>query len=524
GNKADVSGNDLLQYWQHDPDTDVILLYLESFGNPRKFARIARRVARTKPIIAVKSGRTGAGRRAATSHTAALASPDNAISALFHQAGVIRVDTLEQLLDTARVLAHQPLPGGRRIAIVSNGGGPGILAADAAENGGLEVRELGATTQDTLRSFVSPDASVRNPIDLVASAPASHYEQSLRTVLADADVDAVVVIFVPPLVTDADDVARAIVQATTDCPDKPVIACFLGRSGAPEPLRSGMHAVPSFAFPESAIAALARLADYADWRRRPEGIVPKLDNIDVDAARLIVDAHTTSDPSGTWIDPDVAVDLCRCFGLPVTPVRRAHDADSAVNAADELGYPVALKAASGAIVHKTDAHAVRVGLTSADDVRRAFDDMRAGPGDAMGGVIVQPMVADGIETIIGVTDDRSFGPLVLFGMGGVAAELLRDTAVRILPMTDLDARELVRSLRTSPLLLGYRGRPAADVAALEDAVLRVARLAEELPEVVELDCNPAIVHEHGVSLVDLKIRLVRPLPEPPAELRRLRPS
>jgi len=525
GNKADVSGNDLLQHWEDDPDTDVILLYLESFGNPRKFARVARRVARTKPIIAVKSGRTRAGRRAASSHTAALASPDHAIDALFRQAGVIRVDTLEQLLDTARVIEHQPLPAGRRLAIISNGGGPGILAADAAENMGLEVPELTAPTQETLRSFVSPDATVRNPIDLVASAPASHYERALRTVLNDADVDAVLVIFVPPLVTEADDVARAIALAATEAPAKPVVACFLGRAGMPEPLSTGnIRAVPSFAFPESAVAALGRAADYADWRRRDEGTVPEFDDVDLDSARRLVEAHAVSHPAGAWVDPDVAVELCRCFGLPIAPVRRATNADDAVVAASELGYPVALKAASGAIVHKSETGAVRVGIGTDDELRAAFADMYGSLGDAMGGAIVQPMVDEGVETIVGVVHDPSFGPLVLFGMGGVAAELLRDTALRIVPVTDADAHELVRSLRTSPLLLGYRGRPVTDVAALEDVVLRIGHLADQIPEIAELDCNPVIVTEHGATLVDVKIRLARVSPEPPSDLRRLRPS
>ncbi|MFN8035597.1 MAG: GNAT family N-acetyltransferase [Acidimicrobiia bacterium] len=524
GNKADVSGNDLLQYWEDDPDTDVILLYLESFGNPRKFARLARRVSRAKPIVAVKSGRSSAGRRAASSHTAALASPDNAIDALFHQAGVVRVDTLEQLLDTARVLAHQPLPAGRRLAIVSNGGGPGILAADAAEHAGLDVPELAETTQDVLRSFASPDATVRNPIDLVASAPAAHYEQALRAVLADPGVDAVLAIFVPPLVTEAVDVAAAITVAASTRPDKPVVACFLGRTGMLDALGGGDRAVPSFAFPESAVASIGRAADYADWRRRPQGSVPELAGIDLDRARDLVDAHAGSHPAGVWLDPDVATELCACFGLPVTPVRRVADAASAVEAADAFGYPVALKAASPRIVHKTDAGAVRVGLESADEVQSAFVELRAALGDRMGGAVVQPMIGDGIETIVGVTHDPSFGPLVLFGMGGVSAELLRDTAVRILPITDADAHELVRSLRTSPLLEGYRGSTRVDLAALEDVMVRIGRMADEVPEIVELDCNPVIASEHGVALVDVKVRLANCGPAPAGDLRRLRPS
>ena len=293
GNKADVSGNDLLQHWETDPNTDVILFYLESFGNPRKFARLARRIARRKAIVAVKGGRTQAGSRAASSHTAALASPDVAVDALFRQAGVIRVDTLEQLLDTAQVLAHQPLPPGRRVAIIGNAGGPGILAADACAGAGLDVPELTAETQAALRAFVAVDASVRNPIDLVASATAEQYERALRVVLADPEVDAVLAMFVPPLVTEAADVAHAIARAAGDAGAKPVVACFLGRAGVPDALRGGSDSrtVPSFAFPEAAAHALARAAELADWRRRPTGTVPGFHDIDEAAARRLVDEH-----------------------------------------------------------------------------------------------------------------------------------------------------------------------------------------------------------------------------------------
>ncbi len=287
GNKADISGNDLLQHWETDPNTQVILLYLESFGNPRKFARLARRIARHKPIVAVKSGRTLAGSRAASSHTAALASPDVAVDALFRQTGVIRVDTLEELLGTAQVLSSQPLPDGGRVAIVSNAGGPGILAVDACAGADLEVSELSDATQAALREFVARDASVRNPIDLVAGASAHDFERALRTVLADDAIDAVLVIFVPPLVTRAEDVARAIASAAGDAGTKPVVACFLGRDGVPDELRGdgGKRRVPSFAFPEAAAHALGRVAKLAEWRRQPEGIEPELKDIDVERAR-----------------------------------------------------------------------------------------------------------------------------------------------------------------------------------------------------------------------------------------------
>jgi acetyl coenzyme A synthetase (ADP forming)-like protein len=524
GNKADVSSNDLLQFWDHDPETSVILLYLESFGNPRKFARLARRIGHSKPILAVKSGRTHAGTRAAASHTAALASSDVATDALFRQAGVVRVDTLAELLDTAQVLVHQPLPPGRRVAIVSNGGGPGILASDACEGAGLEVPELSAATQETMRGFASPDASTANPVDLIASATAATYERAIRTVLADPDIDAVIVIFVPPLVTESDDVARAIVSASSTAGSKPVVACFLTQANAPEILQATddeRRTIPCFTFPEAAAVALGHAVRHEEWRRRPEGTVPELAGIDRADAHEVV-ARALAEHEEVWLDPEQAVELCRAFGIPVAPLHRADTPNGAASAARKLGYPVAMKAGSGELVHKTDVGGVALGLENAGMVRRAFTDMKKALGDALGGVVLQPMVEPGIETIVGVTQDPLFGPLVLFGMGGIGAELVRDTALRLLPLTDLDAADLVRELRSSPLLFGYRGAPATDVGALEDLLLRVGLLADEIPEVQELDCNPVVVRPDGVVAIDVKIHLARTPAHPGAGVRRLR--
>jgi acetyl coenzyme A synthetase (ADP forming)-like protein len=524
GNKADVSGNDLLQHWETDPNTRVILFYLESFGNPRKFARLARRVARHKPIVAVKSGRTLAGSRAASSHTAALASPDVAVDALFRQTGVIRVDTLEELLGTAPVLSSQPLPNGRRVAIVSNAGGPGILAADACAGAGLDVSDLSDATQRALREFAAQHASVRNPVDLVAGASAADFGRALRTVLADDAIDAVLTIFVPPLVTRAEDVARAIASAARDAGTKPLVACFLGRDGVPAELRGdgGQRPVPSFAFPEAAARALGRIADLAEWRRQPEGVEPDLKDLDLDRARALVRRRLATAPGGLWLDLDDAYELVRCFGIRVAGGRLVDDADGAVRAAAELGFPVVLKAGSPEIVHKSDIGGVVMDLADDVAVRAAFDDMAARLGDRMGGAIVQETVERGVETIVGLTQDPSFGPLVLVGLGGVTADLLADRALRTVPITDEDARRLVRSLRGSPLLFGYRGRPAVDVNALEDLVLRVGRLADELPEVSEMDLNPVIVSETGVVAVDLKVRCAPASDQVPPDYRRMR--
>jgi acyl-CoA synthetase (NDP forming) len=392
---------------------------------------------------------------------------------------------------------------------------------------GLDVPELSAATQARLREFVAPDAAVQNPVDLVAGASADDFERALRVVLADDVIDALLVVFVPPLVTSADDVARAIATATADAGDRPVVACFLGREGVPEALRDTANgrAVPSFAFPESAAQALSRAADLADWRRRPPGILPPLAGIDIDEGRAIARSFVRTEGAATdgeWLPAPDTARLCRAFGINVVDSRAVESAEDAIEAADALGYPVALKAGAPQIVHKTDVGAVMLGLSGPRDVRNAYEAMERHLGAEMGGAVVQPMVAAGVEVIVGVTHDPSFGPLVLFGMGGTTAELLGDRALRILPLTDEDAHELVRSLRGSPLLFGYRGRPEVDVAALEDLVLRVGRLAEDVPEVVEMDLNPVVVGEHGVVAVDVKVRVAPAGTSIPQDLRRLR--
>lgn len=539
GNKADVSGNDLLQYWEDDEDTDVILLYLESFGNPRTFSRVARRISMHKPIVAVKSGRTAAGTRAASSHTAAAASPEVAVDALFHQTGVVRVDTLAELFDLADVFASQPLPGGDRVAIIGNSGGPGILAADACTGAGLEIVTLHEDTRTQLRTLLGGNAAVANPIDMVASATPAHYEAAIRLVLADPGVDSVIVIFTPPLVTRADEVAEAVARAAEGA-SKPIIANFLASRDVPAALQASADGtrrrIPSFASPEPAAIALGRAARHATWRRRDLGSVPVFADVDHDRVRTLVEValrqpgaastaegagppddqeHATDRPPGRWLDIVEASELIEAHGIAVAAVRRAADADEAVTAAEALGYPVALKASPEGIIHKSDAGAIMLGIEDAAAVRAAYAEL----GDRFGAganIVVQHMEAPALETIVGVVQDPGFGPLVMFGMGGVATELLADRAFRMLPLTDTDAKELVRSLRASPLLFGYRNTPLADVAALEQLILRVANMADNLPELVELDLNPVIVSSGGAVAVDVKARLAPTGPSVPA--------
>ena len=515
GNKADVSGNDLLQYWEDDPRTDVVLLYLESFGNPRKFARLARRISRQKPVVAVKSGRTTVGSRAARSHTAALASPDTAVDALFRQAGVVRVDTLPQLLDVGTVLSSQPPPAGRRLAIVGNSGGPAILAADACEGLGLDVPELTAATQEILGRIGGPGAAVANPVDLLAGVDAPRLGAAITAVLDDTTVDAVLVVFTPTRLVTAVEAVAAIEAAAAGA-TKPVAATVL----TAEPGVEGT--VPVFGSPEEAVTALARAADYAAFRDRPDPAPVAFDDLDSAAAHAVVRGALATRPDGDWLDPPAVATLLRAFGIPVLETVAVGSGEEAAQVASRVGLPVVLKAAGPDIVHKSDVGGVRLGLTDAEAVRSAYDAMRQAIGPAMTDAVVQPMAKRGVEVIVGVVDDPSFGPLVMFGLGGTAAELLADRAFRILPMGHAEVGELVRSIRTAPLLFGYRGAPPADVDALEEVLLRVAALAEQVPELAEMDLNPVVVSTEGVQVVDARAR-VRPVAPPEPAVRRLRP-
>ncbi len=523
GNKADVSGNDLIEFWEQDEGTDLILLYLESFGNPRRFTRIARRVGRVKPIIAVKSGRTRAGVRAAASHTGSLAGSDAAVDALCLQSGVIRTDTIEELFDVAILLAHQPIPRGARVGIVTNAGGPGIMASDACESHGLEIASLSDGTLAALRAFLPREASVRNPIDMIASASAENFERTVRLVAGDPSIDALLVIYVPPVVTRPLEIAQAIVRgsaaAVRDAAGrgegpKPVLSCFLGSHGVPEGLRS-LHEgqIPSYAFPESAAIALARAVRYGRWRAEPEGAVREFD-VDREGAADVIAAARARAAAGTsaWLDPDETRALLAAYGLASPAATIAHDADQAVAAARTIGYPVVLKLVSATITHKSDVGGVALDLRNDAEVREAYRGLverltALGWRDQMQGALVQPMLREGLEAIIGMTHDASFGPLIMFGLGGVNVELLKDVAFRVHPLTDRDARELVRSVRGFPLLGGWRGSPPGDVEAVEEALLRIAQLAGDHPEVVEMDLNPLRVLPpgRGCLVVDARI-------------------
>jgi acetyl coenzyme A synthetase (ADP forming)-like protein len=508
GNKADVSGNDLIQYWAEDPRTDVILLYMESFGNPRKFSQLARRIAREKPIVAVKAGRSTAGARAASSHTGALASSDTIVDALFRQAGVIRTSTLEELFDVAALLAHQPLPPGRRVAILTNAGGPGILAADACESQGLLLPALGERTVDELRRFLPAAASVANPVDMLASASPDDYRRAMRVVLSDPQVDSLVAIFIPPLVTEPAAVAAAIIEGAAASDGKPVVATFMGAQGAP----AALSPVPSFMFPESAASALARVASYAEWRRRPVGTLPRLDGVDPPLARAAIEAALAR--GGGWLTMPEAQQVLGSVGIRSARAMPVGSEAAAADAARAIGFPVALKAVGPTIVHKTDVGGVRLGLGDEAAVRAAWLFMQASLGEDMAGALVQEMVTGGVEILVGAIDDATFGPLLVCGSGGVLAELVADTVFRIHPLTDLDAADMVSQMKSVALLRGYRGSPPADEAALRETLLRASTLLDLCPEIQEMDINPLKVLTRGVCAVDVRIRVGHPPARP----------
>jgi acetyl coenzyme A synthetase (ADP forming)-like protein len=507
GNKADVSSNDLLEYWEDDRDTDLVLLYLESFGNPLKFARLARRVARKKPILAMKGGRTRSGARAAGSHTAALAGSEAAVNALFHQAGVIRADTLEELIDVTVLLSTQPLPRGRRVALLTNAGGLGILAADACEAAGLELPEPAEETKRALAELLPGEASLANPVDMLGGATEATFEAVLPHILSDPGFDSVIVLFVPPVVAEADRVAEGVLRAVEQAgdTDKPVLGVFVSHEGTPAPLLREPHRVAAFPYPESAARALGRAVERAEWLRAPAGRVPELEGIDTDAAMRVLDQALRS-TEDMWLEPAGVRELLAAYGIPVVEERVAATADEAVAAATELGYPVVVKTAEAG-AHKTEKGMLALDLHDDEAVRDAFARIGAP-------ALVQPMVRGGAELLAGAVQDPMFGPLVAFGPGGVLAELIAQAQFRIAPLTDADAEELVRAGKAGRLVAGFRGAPPSDTGALADLLLRLSRLAEDLPEVAELDLNPVIGLPDSCVAVDARIRARRVEPSP----------
>jgi acetyl coenzyme A synthetase (ADP forming)-like protein len=507
GNKPDVSGNDLLAAWEHDPTVGVILMYVESFGNPRRFLELASRITRTKPIIVVKSGRSKVGARAASSHTGALAASDAAVNALLTQAGVLRAESIEELFDMAMAFTDRSLPRSRHTAVVTNSGGPAILAADALETRGLELRELQQVTVAQLKPLFPEEASIRNPLDMIASATPSHYRTALDAVLRDPGVDSALAVFVPPLGVRQQDVAEAIVTAAAAHPQKPVLAVLMGSEGLPQG-RAELHkaGIPAYVFPESAARGLAALCRQREWIERPVQQAPTLDVDRARAARALADGGTVAPRKLSELD---ALELLAAYGIPVAQARLANDPDEAARLAVQLGFPVVIKAVAPELVHKTDAGAVRLDLRSPSQVltaaKEAVRAVRQVVRGAAPRILVQRMIAGGRETIVGISRDPAFGPLLMFGLGGIYVEALKDVVFRVAPIQPLDAQEMVGSIRGVSLLEGIRGAPPVNFAALNDVLLRVSQLAVDHPEIGELDVNPLLAFPDGVMAVDARV-------------------
>jgi acyl-CoA synthetase (NDP forming)/GNAT superfamily N-acetyltransferase len=501
GTKLDVSSNDLLMWWEQDGVTKLAVLYIESFGNPRKFARTARRVGASMPVLAVEAGQ-----------------PEARREALFEQAGVITMHTFGDLVETTALLASQPVPAGRTVAIVSNVSGAAVLAADACTDLGLTVHRPHGLTSRRLRALVPDTGATGGPVDTTAAISAETFRQCLELLAADDEVDAMIALVLPTAATG--DLVTAIQQADVSVAlaavvlDQPDSVRLLPRT-------DGAGQIPAYGYPEAAAAAMARAARYGAWRTEPQGQVPSFPDINTEDARTLVRGFLHTTLGGGWMPPDQTAELLRCYGVPLVELTGAASEDKAVEAFRTAAGPVALKADVPGLLHKTDAGAVELDLRTEAEVRAAYRRLAERFGERQRRILIQPMIADGTELIVGVTDDHMFGPLVVFGLGGVTTEVLADHAARLTPLTDIDADQLVGSIHSAPLLRGCRGQPAADLGALRDLLLRVSRLADDLPELTELDLNPVIARPDGVFVVDARIKLTPYRPQDPF-LRKLR--
>jgi acetyltransferase len=511
GNKADVSGNDLLEYLESDDGTDLVLMYLESFGNPRKFTQIARRLTRKKPVIAVKSGRTAAGAAAAASHTGALAGSDVAVDALLSQCGVLRADSVEDLFDMALAFTSQSLPKGNRVAVLTDAGGPAIMATDALPSAGLEMAELSEETKAALAKDLSPDASVKNPIDMLGHSNHVDYARCLDIVLKDENVDAVIALYVPPVADEALPVARVIADGAGSS-DKPVLCVFMAQDEVLESVKREFGArLPVYEFPESAVQALGAMVRYESMLERDPGSTPDFD-VDRDAVAGIFSAVRDSGRKNLTLDE--ARQVFEAYGIQFAKSRLCGSREELAEVGQDIGYPLVMKITSPDILHKTDVGGVVAGIRTFEEAQQAFDQMmeRAGaltPKPRIDGVLLQEMRENAQEMIVGVTTDPSFGPLLMAGLGGIYVEVLKDVAFRVHPITDRDARAMIGGLRSAPLLEGVRGRPPVCVDAYVEALLRVSKLVSDHECILELDVNPFMVgvEAEECMAVDGRIRI-----------------
>ncbi len=501
GNKADVSTNDILEFWEDDPQTDIILLYLENFGNPRHFTRIAREISPNKPIVAVKSGRTRQGAAAASSHTGALAELDVGVDALLDQCGVLRVSSIEELFDVAAAMSNQPIPKGNRVAIVSNAGGPALLATDALVGLGMNLAPYAGGTKARLKKALSGIGDVHNPLDLVAGAGGEHFKSALSVIKDDRNFDSIFIIFVPPVTINQMEVAQSILDGIKGC-KKTVLVCFMGAGEGSEAIAYlKKHHLPVYIFPEAVAKTLSQIDIYRRWLERPKGH-PRIFKSDKKKVQEILNQAVAKREKA--VVGKEALEILEAYGIPTAKYHIAFDENKAVQAAEEAGYPVVLKVNSPQILHKTEFGAVMVDLRNGKEVKAAFNSLRKKLPplkiNEKYSVVIQEMVTGGVETVIGMTTDPSFGPLIMFGLGGIYVEILKDVAFRINPLSDIDVDEMIGGLKSYPLLTGYRGSEPIDMTVLKESLLRLSQLVGDFDQISEIDINPFIAcHAKGKS-------------------------
>jgi acetyl coenzyme A synthetase (ADP forming)-like protein len=515
GNKADVNECDLLAYLKDDPDTDVIALYLEDLANPTEFMRIARDTTsnptRPKPVLAIKAGRTTEGAKAASSHTGALAGSDAAYDAFFAQARIIRVDTVGELFAKAAALAYQPAPKGPNVAILTNAGGVGIMATDACIRNGLKMAKLTPQTQDALKKCLPVTASINNPVDVIGDADAKRYQAALELLVADDNVEGLIPMWTPTLMAEAVDIANVIADIGSKS-DKPILACIqtMGNSADIRKALSRDH-IPHYQFPESAARAMAAMAEYAQWSHRPQGEVTHFADVKPEKVREIIDRVRTR-PTRFVSEPE-GHEILKAYGLPVPQFRLCKTTDEAVSAAKEIGYPVVIKIVSPDILHKTEFGGVRVNITDDAKMKTEFagllDTVKSKKADAdIWGVMVQQMAPKGTETILGMKRDPSFGPLLMFGLGGILVEVLKDVTFRIAPLNDISTDSMVYGIKAVKILQGYRGEAPRDIPKIKECLQRLSQLVIDFKEIDELDMNPLLVYEQGKGALVLDARFL----------------
>lgn len=509
GNKVDLNESDFIEFLMNDEDTDVILGYIEDVVEGKRFMEVARRCTSVKPIILIKSGGTGAGARAASSHTGALAGSDTAFSAAFKQTGIIRVDGVKELFEIARVFTSGKLPLGNRLLIITNAGGPGIIAADHSEKKGLTLPVLQKSTIEKLRKSLPPNASLYNPIDLIGDATSQRYRVVLQEVRNSSDIDGILVVLTPQAMTDVEEIADAVIE-TARSTDKPVITSFMGGSTvrvAVEKLKE--ESIPNYSYPEEAINAYEKLVQFSGWRKTPEGSIRRFEADTEGAKRIIEEAKARGT---TQLGEDESRELLQCYGFTFPKRVLVLEAKAAAREASKIGFPVVMKVSSPDILHKTDVGGVRLGIKNRKEAEKAFLEIistvkRRIPQARLKGVNIYEMVTGGKEVILGITFDRTFGHMLMFGLGGIYVEVLKDVSFRVAPATEQQIREMLQEVRTYPILKGTRGEEAVDIEAIVEGLLRLNQLVMDFPEIQELDINPFMVRKEGAIALDARIIL-----------------